>query len=309
MLAKREPQHHTSTGQPGSFTCRIRHTLKAWFSQFSFTSLSSSWLSLCVLIAFLPWNVTTRGHETWIDWNWRWNWCQLQCVVGITQFVFVDHSLSLLWCMTAPCRHSRHTANQRRRSQEDFISQTEASYHMTNVCASHAHSCCNEGGSTKPWHTLFRLIWGDVLCLVSSHLQSFSVCLFVVAWPLHSLVSTSCSLTLELVSKSRFNLHASCLQEEEVEEFRVSLSWLPVSSCFGLDQQKSDTPCIPTNHACPPSFTLSECTCASACASVWLTLPFAVAIHMNHTEVHHWPINCLPCSWVLCLSHIVAWKK
>lgn len=50
--------------------------------------------------------------------------------------------------------------------------------HRTNVCASHTHSCCNECGYTKPEHTLFRLIWGDVLCLVSSHLQSFSVCLW-----------------------------------------------------------------------------------------------------------------------------------
>lgn len=74
---------------------------------------------------------------------------------------------------------------------------------------------------TRPHQlALFRLIWGDVICLVSSHLQSFLVCLL---W--HDLSIVLSTPTPELVLKSRFNLHASCLQEEEVEEFRVSLSW------------------------------------------------------------------------------------
>lgn len=55
------------------------------------------------------------------------------------------------------------------------------------------------------------------------HLQSFPVCLL---W--HDLYIVLSTPTPELVSKSRFNLHASCLQEEEVEEFRVSLSWYRV---------------------------------------------------------------------------------
>lgn len=44
-----------------------------------------------------------------------------------------------------------------------------------------------------------------------------------------SLVSSSTPPQIvKLVFKSRFNLHASCLQEEEVEEFRVSCG--PVST-------------------------------------------------------------------------------
>lgn len=31
---------------------------------------------------------------------------------------------------------------------------------------------------TRPSLTLFRLIWGEAICLMSSHLQSFSVCLW-----------------------------------------------------------------------------------------------------------------------------------
>lgn len=70
-------------------------------------------------------------------------------------------------------------------------------------------------------HNMHSSGWyGEMSCLVSAHLQSFPVCLL---W--HDIYIVLSTPTPELVSKSRFNLHASCLQEEEVEEFRVSLSW------------------------------------------------------------------------------------
>lgn len=85
---------------------------------------------------------------------------------------------------------------------------------------------------TDPRFAVFGLIWGDVMSDVGP--SAVISCLYVVAWHGHGLVHP----TPELVSKSRFNLHASCLQEEEVEEFRVSLSCCLVWFGFAPDQQR-----------------------------------------------------------------------
>ncbi|MEQ2170425.1 hypothetical protein GOODEAATRI_000139 [Goodea atripinnis] len=66
---------------------------------------------------------------------------------------------------------------------------------------------------------LIRCSWGDVPHVVSSHLWSFPVCLW---WhelyiSLVSSFSTPPQI-FKFVFKSRFNLPASCLQEEEVED-------------------------------------------------------------------------------------------
>lgn len=78
------------------------------------------------------------------------------------------------------------------------------------------------------------------------------------------------SPTLELVFKPRFNLHASCLQEEEVEEFRVSLFWFTslilVSS---RNQQKFDPPRIPHRHKLCMRPLLPFLSCRSVCVFVW----------------------------------------
>lgn len=91
MLAKRESQHHPTTCQPGSFTSRIRHTLKAWSNQFPFISCAvhSSW---CLESSTGMQPPEDTGLD-WIDVNWKWNWCQPQCVV--CQFLCVCTSQSV----------------------------------------------------------------------------------------------------------------------------------------------------------------------------------------------------------------------
>lgn len=139
------------------------------------------------------------------------NRCQPQCVVWITEFVCVDHCLSLLQCMTAPCRHSLYTTSSRY--------QRRLVFRLISFYWKHK-------SETKMW---FHCVC--IICTLQSalgrchvwcrpHLQSFRLCS-----PWHDIDIVLSIPTLELVSKSRFNLHASCLQEEEVEEFRVSLSW------------------------------------------------------------------------------------
>lgn len=98
---------HPSTRKPGSLTDGIRHTLRDWSNQFPF-ALRLPHSSLC--LHHIPlWNGTTWEQKALIKPNWMWNWCQPECVFVSLSSVCIYHSLSLLRCMTAPCRHSLHT--------------------------------------------------------------------------------------------------------------------------------------------------------------------------------------------------------
>ncbi len=141
---------------------------------------------------------------------------------SVCVFITLCHCCSA-WLPPADTPFILQAQDDRRYFFQDFYFRpvsTSSYMHTKNKrCQNDLFSCVSVW-CTSPWHTLFRLIWGDVICLVSSHLQSFPVCLL---W--HDLYIVLSTPTPELVFKSRFNLRASCLQEEEVEEFRVSLSW------------------------------------------------------------------------------------
>lgn len=151
-------------------------------------------------------------------------------------------------------------------------------------------------------NTLFRLIWGDVICLVSSHLQSFCFCLL---W--HDVYIVLSTPTPELVFKSRFNLHASCLQEEEVEEFRVSLSWSwfhPVSVWTSRNSVHLASPPPWALHA--PSYINWVYMCVCLCLCV--INPFICSAHFPWTILKSVidPLIVCPVHMTVCLSHIVA---
>lgn len=118
---------------------------------------------------------------------------------------------------------------------------------------------------------------------VAPHLATS--CLSVVAWCpsvcLHGLHGLVWSTNTWTVSESRFNLHASRLQEEEVEEFRVS----SVFCCCGWQPRvkvhlaptatlSSACPRPPPNLLPPISFVWPRVSfnLLPACACVWLTL-------------------------------------
>lgn len=122
------------------------------------------------------------------------------------------------------------------------------------------HHIRSHNTHSSGWHGEMSTVWCPP---ISGHF--LFVCLCFAAWPLHSLVSSS-PLTPELVFESRFNLHASCLQEEEVEEFRVSLSCVPDSSCFGLARQKFESSLHPCHHKlCMSRHALYERSCVCLC--------------------------------------------
>lgn len=114
-------------------------------------------------------------------------------------------------------------------------------------------------------------------CVATSCLSVVAWCPFVCLHDLHGLVWFTNTWT---VSESRFNLHASRLQEEEVEEFRVS----SVSCCCGWQPwvRVHLAPTATLSSACPSSTTPSDLHHPShlsdpfnflpACACVWLTL-------------------------------------
>lgn len=148
-----------------------------------------------------------------------------------------------------------------------------------------------------------------VWCL--PHLQSFPLC---SSW--HDIDIVLSIPTLELVSKSRFNLHASCLQEEEVEEFRVSLSWYWFPSISFWPSRNEifpapippPTPTTTISSACtpPPLLYLSLCVYLYLCV-------INPSIRSAHSHELYWrpithPINCTVPKHIYS-SHIVAWNN
>lgn len=146
----------------------------------------------------------------------------VQCVVRITRCVCVYHSHCWsAWLPPADTPFILQAQDVRKCLSQDFCFKdlVSTTFHIGLMKRWHNDRFLRVRDA-QGRHSLFRLIWGDVICPVSSHLQSFPVCLL---W--HDLYIVLSTPSPELVFKSRFNLHASCLQEEEVEEFRVSLSW------------------------------------------------------------------------------------
>lgn len=99
---------------------RIRHALKVWFNQFPFTSCPVHG-SLCLdCIPLLECKHTMTQVMDWMEMKVELMPAAVcSCYHSVCVCVF-NHSLSLLRCMTAPCRHSLHTANPKYRA--NFIS-------------------------------------------------------------------------------------------------------------------------------------------------------------------------------------------
>lgn len=216
-------------------------------------------MPLVCSIAFLCLDVTALGHKALIiDWKWCRIDANLQCVACITQFVC--HCCSA-WLPPVDTHF--------------ILQDVREEFYFGLVSASdHTWHRFSQRVSQRPWCTrphqlaLFRLIWGDVICLVSSHLQSFLVCLL---W--HDLSIVLSTPTPELVLKSRFNLHASCLQEEEVEEFRVSLSWYRFHPVSVWTNKNSIHPASPP----PPAPSALHAPCPTLLyLSVHVSLPVLV---------------------------------
>lgn len=168
--------HHTSTFQPGSFTHRIRHTLEVWFNQLPFTSCPVHASGLFDCIPLLECNGTrTQGVDHRLE--VMQNWCR-PAVCSLYHSV----CLSLLQCMTAPCRHSPHTT----RCQRGLLLQTCFSI------ISHTTQVFPKGVTTAVMHkaTPTRTLQVDMgRCHMSGVVPSPVISrLSVVAWPQHSLV-------------------------------------------------------------------------------------------------------------------------
>lgn len=135
-------------------------------------SINSHPLSVCFMapVGWLHLSTKIRGMD---GLKVRKNWCLPQCAERVTM-PCVYHSLSLLRCMNAPCRHSHHTA---RYLWRNLLTRALFWKSWWYKCFQKvAHRCFHAKAIT---HTVtLRLIWGDVQRRVlSSHLQSFSVCL------------------------------------------------------------------------------------------------------------------------------------
>lgn len=121
-------------------------------------------------------------------------------------------------------------------------------------------------------------------------------------------------LNLELVSESRFfNLHASCLQEEEVEEFRVSLSWYRFHPVSVWTSRSPVHPCIhpppPPNSACCPFVPYpSVCECLPVLVCVCVINPSICSSPSNEPWLKSIidPFIVFSVHQTVCLSHLVT---